>query len=351
MHKLSAVPPSPPPGPASPLVRLLPITLAVFVLFLALGMQMPVLPVHLHDTLGMGPLVVGLVVGAQFAAALLSRSWAGNFADMRGAKRAVAVGAGASVLSGLVYLASLAVTAAPSVAVWILLAGRMLLALGESLVVTGALGWAIALVGPQNAGKAMAWNGMAMYGAYALGAPAGVFVNTQWGFAGIAIATQAVSVLALAIVAGLRAVPPASARRTPFYKVLRAVWVPGTGLALSSVGFGVITAFIALLFAARHWGDASIAFTAFGAAFIAARIFFGHLPDRIGGAKVALVCVAIEAAGLLLVWGADAAAMATWARPSRASATRWPFRASAWRPCAAHRRRRAAWPWAPTWPS
>ena len=56
------------------------------------------------------------------------------------------------------------------------------------------------------------------------------------------------------------------------------------GLALSSVGFGVITAFIAL-FAAKDWGNASLAFTAFGVAFIGARLFFGHLPDKIGGAR------------------------------------------------------------------
>ncbi|NWB64028.1 MFS transporter, partial [Pseudomonas sp. F1002] len=106
---------------------------------------------------------------------------------------------------------------------------------------------------------------------------------------------------------GAQGVAPTSQRRTSFFKVLRSVWVPGLGLAFASVGFGVITAFIALLFATKAWGNASLAFTAFGLAFIGARIFFGHLPDKIGGAKVALVCVIIEAAGQLLIWGADSA--------------------------------------------
>ncbi len=35
---------------------------------------------------------------------------------------------------------------------------------------------------------------------------------------------------------------------------------------------------------------------------IVARVLFGHLPDRLGGARVALVCVLIEAAGLALIW-------------------------------------------------
>lgn len=292
-------------APDNVFLKLLPVTLAVFIGFLALGMQMPVLPLHLHETLGMGTLVVGLVVGSQFIAALLSRSWAGNFADLRGAKRAVVAGLLVAASSGLVYLASLAFLAVPAASVWIVLLGRVLLALGESLIVTGAMGWSIGLVGPQNAGKVMVWTGIAIFGAYALGAPAGVAVNARWGFAGIAVATVLLALLALAAVSGVRAVAPTATRRTPFYKVLGAVWEPGLGLALSSVGFGLVTAFIALLFAARDWGDSSLAFTAFGVAFIGARLGFGHLPDRIGGARVALVSVAIEAAGQLLIWGAD----------------------------------------------
>src|SRR5690606_4383347 len=98
--------------------------------------------------------------------------------------------------------------------------------------------------------------------------------------------------------------------RTPFYKVLGLVWGAGMGLLLCSVGFGSLTAFIALLFADRNWGNASLAFTAFGIAFIAARLFFGHLPDKLGGARVALLCVLVEAAGLLLIWGAHSPALA-----------------------------------------
>ncbi|MFL6967231.1 arabinose transporter [Pseudomonas alvandae] len=295
---------------ANPVLRLLPLTLTVFIGFLTIGLQLPVLPLHVHDTLGMGTLVIGLVVGAQFAAALLSRAWAGNFADMRGGKRAVMAGLVTAAVSALVYLLSLAFVATPVLSVWLLLVGRVLLAVGESLVVTGALGWGIGLVGPQHAGKVMAWNGIAMYGAYALGAPLGVALNLGWGFMGIVVASMFIPLLALAVVASVRAVAPTATRRTPFYTMLGAVWVPGMGLAFCSVGFGVVTAFIALLFAARDWGNASLAFTAFGLAFIGARLLFGHLPDRIGGARVALVCVVIEAVGLLLIWDADTAFVA-----------------------------------------
>lgn len=297
------------PG-ANVFLQLLPLTLTVFIGFLTIGVQLPVLPLHLHGTLGMDELVVGLVVGSQFAAALLSRAWAGNFADLRGTSRAVRLGLILSALSGVVYLLSLAFLVTPATSVWVLTAGRVLLALGESLLVTGAIGWGIGLVGPQNAGKVMAWIGTAIYGAYAVGAPLGVALNASRGFVGICAAVLVIPVLAFAAIARVPVLPPSAQRRTPFYTVLVAVSGPGLGLALCSVGFGVITAFIALLFVSRHWGDASLAFTAFGVAFIGARVLFSHLPDKIGGAKVALVCVLIEAAGLLVIWRAPSAAVA-----------------------------------------
>lgn len=288
-------------------LKLAPITLAVFVAFLTIGLQLPVLPLHLKDALGMNATVVGVVVGAQFAAALLSRAWAGNYADLRGAKRAVMAGFITAALSGLVYLVSLAVLGRPDWSVAVLLLGRVVLALGESLMVTGAMSWGIGLVGPQHGGKVMAWLGIALYAAFGAGAPLGVAISQAYGFAGISLASVGLPLAALLLIAPLRAIAPSAHRRTPFYQVLGAVWRPGLGLAFSSVGFGVITAFIALLFAARAWGNAALAFSAFGAAFILARLLFAHLPDKLGGARVALVCVLIEAAGQLLIWQAGAA--------------------------------------------
>ncbi len=71
---------------------LLPITGAVFAAFLVIGMAMPVLPLHVHQGLGLGTFLVGLVAGSQFAAAILSRVWAGRQSDTRGPKIAVIAG-------------------------------------------------------------------------------------------------------------------------------------------------------------------------------------------------------------------------------------------------------------------
>jgi predicted MFS family arabinose efflux permease len=69
----------------------------------------------------------------------------------------------------------------------------------------------------------------------------------------------------------------------------------------------VILSFGSLLFATRGWMPLWLAFTSYALALIAARLTLGHLPDRIGGTKVALFCVLIETAGLALMALAPAA--------------------------------------------
>src|SRR6516164_11153642 len=93
------------PGQAGS-AALLPIMGAVFVAFLVIGMGMPVLPLHVHQGLGLGTFLVGLIAGSQFAAAILSRVWAGQRAD-RSAKVAVITGLMIASAAGLVYVASL----------------------------------------------------------------------------------------------------------------------------------------------------------------------------------------------------------------------------------------------------
>src|SRR5947209_15553440 len=91
---------------ASPgvVATLLPIMGVVFVGFLVVGVAMPVLPLYVHDGLGFGTFVVGLVAGSQFVASLISRPWAGHYSDGRGATRAVVLGLLAASASGLIYL-------------------------------------------------------------------------------------------------------------------------------------------------------------------------------------------------------------------------------------------------------
>src|SRR5213083_578082 len=289
--------------------RLLPIMGVVFIAFLVIGLAMPVLPLYVHQGLGLSTFVVGLVAGSQFAASLVSRVWAGRHADSRGAKHAVVTGLVLAAVAGLLYLLSLRFVATPAISVTILLFGRALLGAGESFIITGAQAWGLALSGAQNTGKVLAWIGTAMYAAFALGAPAGTTLYGSFGFTAIALATTIVPLAALLLVASLRRVAPTARVRPSLTKVVAAVWLPGLGLALTSAGFGAMTAFVALLFAARGW-TVWPAFTTFAVAFIVARMLLGHLADRSGGARVALTFLLMEAAGQALLWLAPSSLIA-----------------------------------------
>ncbi len=280
---------------------LLPIMGVVFAAFLVIGVAMPVLPLHVHDGLGLGTFVVGLVAGSQFTASLVSRPWAGHFSDSRGAKRGVVVGLVAAAASGLLYLLSLGFSGAQLTSVAILLLGRGLLGASESFIITAAVSWGLALVDSRSTGKVIAWVGSAMFAAFAIGAPAGAALYATYGFAAVALATAVAPLIALLLVAPLPTVAPAQHARSSFVEVVGAVWVPGFGSALGSVGFGAVTTFIALLFANRGWANGWLAYTAYAVAFILARVVFSHAADRIGGAKVALVCALIEAIGQALI--------------------------------------------------
>jgi predicted MFS family arabinose efflux permease len=164
------------------------------------------------------------------------------------------------------------------------------------------LSWGLALAGPANAGKVIAWVGMAMFAALAFGAPVGTTLYGLGGFASIAIATALIPLPTLLLVASLASIPPHRGTRSHLLKVARAVWMPGFGSALSSIGFGTMIAFSSLLSVERSWNPVWLLFSTFAVSLTASRLFLGHLPDRCGGARVALISVLIEAAGLTLIW-------------------------------------------------
>jgi MFS family permease len=291
------------------MATLAPIMALVLVAYLIIGLAMPVLPLYVHEQLGLSTFMVGVAAGVEFAAALGSRFWSGRYADTRGAKDAMIVGLILGVAAGFLYWLSLRFAGSPTLAITILLIGRVFLGGCESFVITGALSHGLTLGGPRNAGRVISWIGTALWAAYAAGAPAGTALYARYGFVSIALATMLLPLVSLAIVAPLRSVPVLAHESPSISRVLRAVSVPGLGMALTAVGFGTITTFGTLMFAERHWGAAWVALTALSVAFILGRLFFGHMPDRVGGARVALVFAIIEAIGQGIIWLAPSSAV------------------------------------------
>lgn len=278
-----------------------PLCAMVFAEFLAMGLPLPVLPMQVHDTLGFGAFVVGLAIGAQSWVTLLTRHAAGSRTDSSGPRRAAVSGLLVSAVAGVLYAVS-SVVPHPVGSLAVLLAGRGLLGLGESLVITSALAWGVALAGRERSGVVMAWVGIAMYGALAAGAPFGSVLFARVGFEGVSVAAALAPVLGLGAALVARPVSPVGGARLPLRHVARAIALPGAGLSLSALGFGAIAAFATLRFQERGWAHASLAMTAFGAAYVLARLVFGGLPDRFGGARVAVASAVVATLGQLGLW-------------------------------------------------
>jgi len=74
------------------------------------------------------------------------------------------------------------------------------------------------------------------------------------------------------------------------------------GLALGGVGYSALATFVTLFYLSRHWNGAALCLTAFGTAFIIARLIFIRTIGTFGGFPVAKVCLIVESIGVLLLW-------------------------------------------------
>jgi MFS family permease len=185
----------------------------------------------LDDPRSIGEALKGSKAGAQFAASLVSRIWAGSYSDKHGAKRGVVSGFIAAAVSGLLYLLSLGFVGLPVVSVTILLIGRAVLGRAESFIITGGVSWGLALVDKEHAGKVIAWVGTAMFAAMAFGGPFGTMMFDSYGFTSISLIT---TLLPLAVLTGIVRIPAVAPHPRKAQSALKSVVDSGPPLLVSA---------------------------------------------------------------------------------------------------------------------
>lgn len=278
------------------------IVLFTFIGYLNIGIPLAVLPGYVHTDLGFGAVTAGLVISVQYLATLLSRPYSSRLIDTLGSKKAVQYGLAGCGLSGVLMLLAALLQGWPMISLLAIFLGRLVLGSAESLVGSGSIGWGIGRVGAANTAKVISWNGIASYGALAIGAPLGVLLVDALGLWSMGVSIILLAALGFALTVKKQAAPIVHGERLPFLHVLGRVLPHGMGLALGSIGFGTIATFITLYYASHSWPNAVLCLSLFGASFIGARLLFGNFINRLGGFRVAIVCLSVESLGLILLW-------------------------------------------------
>lgn len=283
-------------------LRITPTSILIFLCYFTIGLQLAVVPGFVHFQLGYNAVLAGLAISVQYVATLLSRPLAGRMGDSVGAKYTTCSGLLVCAASGLVFLLSASVKSYALACLCVLILSRLILGFGESWVATGATIWGIGRVGSNHTAQVISWSGIASYGALAIGAPTGIWIENEFGVGAIGVVSVAAALAGFSWASILVAIPTVAGKRSAFRQVLMRVSPYGLGLALGGIGFGTIASFITLYFAHRHWQNAGLSLSVFGVAFIVVRLLFSNTITKFGGYRVAIVSLAFECSGLILLW-------------------------------------------------
>jgi len=291
-------------------LQILSIVFYTFIAFICIGLPIAVLPGYVHDQLGFSAVIAGLAIASQYLATLLSRPSAGRLVDSLGTKPAIVYGLIGIAISGVLTTLAVMLEQWPWLSLGILLVGRVFLGIAQGLIGVGTITWGIGQVGSQHTARAIGWNGIASYGAIAIGAPLGVVMIDQLGFASLGVTLLLLALLALLLIRKKPSIPIISGVRLPFWSVFSLIAPYGISLTLASIGYGTLTTFITLFYIDRGWVGAAYCLSVFGVCFILARLVFTNSINRLGGYTVAIACMAIETVGLTLLWLAPGPAYA-----------------------------------------
>jgi MFS family permease len=301
----AALPPNTPAQNASSMaitLQIVSIVFYTFVAFLCIGLPIAVMPGYVHNQLGFSAVVAGLVIGSQYLATLLSRPVAGRICDTIGTKRAIVYGLSGIALSGVLTVVAILLESYAQASLIILVIARLILGGSQGLIGVGTISWCIGQVGSEHTARSISWNGIASYGAIAIGAPLGVLMVDALGFVSLGLVLSALAAGALLLIRNKPPVPVVRGERMAFWSVFGRVAPYGLSLTLSSIGYGTLTTFITLYYVNRGWEGAAWCLTVFGICFIAARLFFINAITRFGGFRSAITCMSVETIGLVLLW-------------------------------------------------
>ncbi|GCE89598.1 major facilitator superfamily transporter [Komagataeibacter diospyri] len=293
---------------------LLPIMLAIGSGMLAMGVAMSALPLELQSRFASGTTMIGVIMGIQSVATVLSRPRAGRMADRLGGRNTLLCGLLCTACSALAYSFVLVPVLPLSMQQVMIMAGRLAMGLGEGLMVTGGGVWAVTTVGSARAGAAMSWVGLAIFAGLGIGTALGDVIEAHAGFGRVCLVAIALPTAGMGLTLLLpapvrpRAGDPGSGMRWKY--LMGHTWAWGLTLGLSAVGFAAISSFLVIFYADRGWHGGGWALGAFGAGHVIARLVGSRHVDRDDVRPMVAAIMLVEALGLSLIWLAPGPAWA-----------------------------------------
>jgi len=273
-----------------------------FLGYFIIGLSLSVLPIFISKNLGFSLVVAGLVISLQYVATFFLRAYSGKIIDGKGPKPAVLFSMVGFSLTGIFLILAYYFKFSPLISLGFLIITRLLTGCGEGMIGASPINWAIMALGEKHTAKIISYNGVACYGALAIGASLGVLIEHKFGLYGIGI----ISIL-IGIIGFLFAKTKINYTNTntqdsqSFWKVLGKVSPFGICLALGGIGFASISTFITLYYNYFHWNNGALCLTVFGCLFVAGRLVFSNVINNYGGIKVAIACLLVETIGLLII--------------------------------------------------
>lgn len=277
------------------------VMLVEFALCLSVGMLLAVVPVYADKDLGVGSFGVAVALAAVSPMVLLCQPLAGRFADRRGRRILIVVGAfiAALAIAGYVVADSL-----PTLVVLRLVTGA-----GEAMVLVGAATAVTDLAPERRRGEALSIFSLGLWGGLALGPLLGELVlggtrfDAVWLLAAVCCLGAGLIGLALPETS-----PPREAHTAPGRLVHPAAIGPGLVLAFTVLGFAGLGTFGALYARELGLAGAGTVWLLFSAVVVATRILARQVPDRLGPKRTSRAALTLIAVGLFTIglWSAPA---------------------------------------------
>jgi MFS family permease len=291
------------PGAQRPGLAFAGVFAVTFASMVAVGAVLPVLPRYVHGPLDAGNVAVGIVIGSYAVTGLLLRPVAGRLADRRGRKPAMLGGALIVAASGFLYLLPLGVAG--------LIVARLALGAGEGTVFTAGSAWIVDLAPPGRRGRVIGLYGLSVWAGLSVGPLVGELLLHASGYTLVWLFAGAAPLAGAAIASQLPDPFHPVPHEDEHHPLIAPEAVrPGAALALASLGYATVAAFVVLHLEARGVGHGATVFGAFATMVVLTRLIGGDLPDRVGPARVAIAAALGEAVGLATMAVAHSLAVA-----------------------------------------